>query len=117
MSLGAAPYSVTKHAVVALAEWLAVAYGERGIRVSCLCPQFVATEMLGDYGDMPGTQAWMAETAITPEAVAGVVVDGLHEERFLILPHPEVAEYFQRRAGDIDRWLHGMRKLQRRVMR
>ena len=103
---GNAPYTVTKHAVVGLAEWLAVTYGDEGIRVSCLCPEMVRTEMT----------AWITEDrmpahAIDPEAVADAVVEGLREERFLILPHPQVAEYFKRRADDHDRWLRGMRRL------
>ena len=108
--IGSAPYSVTKHAAVALAEWLAVTHGDAGIKVSCLCPQGVWTELLrqasGGIGEM------LRETALTPEAVADAVVEGLAEERFLILPHPEVAEYFRRKAGDHDRWLRGMRRLQ-----
>jgi len=103
---GNAPYSVTKHAVVGLAQWLAVTYGDEGIRVSCLCPEMVRTDMT----------AWISEDqmpadAIDPEAVADAVVEGLREERFLILPHPQVAEYFRRRADDPDRWLRGMRRL------
>jgi NAD(P)-dependent dehydrogenase (short-subunit alcohol dehydrogenase family) len=110
--LGSAPYSVTKHAAVALAEWLAITYGDAGIKVSCLCPQGVRTEMLrqasGGVGEM------LRASAIEPEAVADAVVAGLAEERFLILPHPEVAEYFRRKAGDHDRWLRGMRRLQQK---
>ncbi|MFO7548445.1 MAG: SDR family oxidoreductase [Acidimicrobiia bacterium] len=106
-SPGSAVYAVTKHAVVALAEWIAITHGDAGVRVSCLCPQGVRTDMLdatGRLGDMlrPG--------AIEPEEVADLVVEGLSDERFLILPHPEVAEYERRRAGDRDRWLAGMRK-------
>lgn len=115
-NLGAAPYSVTKHAAVALAEWLSITYGERGIRVSCLCPQFVHTDLLADLSDAPETRAWAESGAIEPETVAEAVVDGLREERFLILPHPEVAEYFRRKADDYDRWLAGMRRLQDRVL-
>jgi NAD(P)-dependent dehydrogenase (short-subunit alcohol dehydrogenase family) len=107
--IGSAPYAVTKHAAVALAEWLAVTYGGDGIKVSCLCPQGVQTEMLrqapGGVGDM------LRAGALTPEAVADAVVAGLDEERFLILPHPEVAEFFRHKAGDYDRWLRGMRRL------
>lgn len=108
--LGSAPYSVTKHAAVALAEWLAITYYHAGLRVSCLCPLGVNTELLrsvpGGIGDMLRTNA------LEPDAVADAVVRGLAEERFLILPHPEVAEFFQRKAGDYDRWLRGMRRLQ-----
>ncbi len=113
-NIGAAPYSVTKHAVVALAEWLAVTYGDRGIRVSCLCPQFVDTPMLGEFealGEGALTR-FVRGIAKTPEEVADAVVAAVRDERFLVLPHPEVAEYFQRKATDYDRWLAGMRKLQ-----
>jgi NAD(P)-dependent dehydrogenase (short-subunit alcohol dehydrogenase family) len=109
-SIRAAPYAVSKHAALALAEWLAVTYGDRGIGVSCLCPAFVKTAMIesatGKMGD------WMRETAIDPSVVAEAAVEGLREERFLILPHPEVAEFFGRKASDYDRWLRGMRRLQ-----
>ena len=112
--LGNAPYSVTKHAAVAFAEWLAITYGDEGLRVSCLCPQLVRTEMLA----AAMSPAWAERQNIAdfgvlePEDVAEAVAEGLREERFLILPHPEVAEYFQRKAGDYDRWLAGMRRLQ-----
>ncbi|HEX2849895.1 MAG TPA: SDR family oxidoreductase, partial [Acidimicrobiales bacterium] len=107
--IGSAPYAVTKHAAVALAEWLSITYGDRGIRVSCLCPQGVRTNMLGDGG------ALLGPTAIEPEDVAAAVVEGLRSESFLILPHPEVREYFRRKGDDYDRWLNGMRRLQARV--
>ncbi len=112
-NIGAAPYSVTKHAVVALAEWLAVTYGDAGITVSCLCPQFVDTPMLAELATTPGTQRWVQGVALTPDEVASAVVAGLLAGRFLILPHPEVATYFQNKANDYERWLGGMRKLQR----
>jgi NAD(P)-dependent dehydrogenase (short-subunit alcohol dehydrogenase family) len=115
-NLGAAPYSVTKHAAVALAEWLAITHGDAGIKVSCLCPQGVRTPMLlggADAGE-EAADMLLAE-AIEPEDVAAAVVEGLGDERFLILPHPEVAEYVRRKAGDHDRWLAGMRRLQARV--
>jgi NAD(P)-dependent dehydrogenase (short-subunit alcohol dehydrogenase family) len=107
--IGSAPYAVTKHAAVALAEWLAVTHGDAGIKVSCLCPQGVRTRML--MGDN-----FLFAGSVAPEDVAGAVVKGLDEERFLILPHPEVAEYFRRKADDYDRWLRGMRRLQQRIM-
>jgi NAD(P)-dependent dehydrogenase (short-subunit alcohol dehydrogenase family) len=111
--IGSAPYAVTKHAAVAFAEWLAMTYGDRGIKVSCLCPMGVHTRMLDDA---PGGIADLLRyTALTPDAVAETVVSGLAEERFLILPHPEVAEYFQNKANDYDRWLGGMRRLQEKV--
>jgi NAD(P)-dependent dehydrogenase (short-subunit alcohol dehydrogenase family) len=110
---GDAAYSVTKHAAVALAEWLAITYGGQGIKVSCLCPMAVDTAMLGggDEAASSGNRAAAVRGILAPEAVADVVVEGLRDERFLILPHPEVAEYEQRRASDHDRWLAGMRRL------
>ena len=119
--IGSAPYSVTKHAAVAFAEWLSVTYGDRGVRVSCLCPMGVNTAMLqaglaieGDQG--VGTRVVAATgDVLEPEDVAGAVVDALREERFLILPHPEVLEFFRRKGADYDRWLAGMRRLQARV--
>jgi short-subunit dehydrogenase len=107
--LGNAPYAVTKHAAVALAEWLAITYGDQGLRVSCLCPELVATDMLASAGGQMAGGTGVLE----PEDVAAVVVDGLRDERFLILPHPHVAEYFKRKADDYDRWLTGMRRLSR----
>jgi NAD(P)-dependent dehydrogenase (short-subunit alcohol dehydrogenase family) len=110
--LGNAPYAVTKHAAVAFAEWLAITYGDRGLRVSCLCPQLVRTEMLAQALPTQEEHVIAQLRVLEPEEVAEAVVDGLREERFLILPHPEVADYFQRKAGDYDRWLAGMRRLQ-----
>jgi NAD(P)-dependent dehydrogenase (short-subunit alcohol dehydrogenase family) len=107
---GAAPYSVTKHAAVAFAEWLSIMHYEAGIRVSCLCPQGVLTQML--LGPDGQRQSFLRAGAIEPEEVAEAVVEALAEERFLILPHKEVAEYFRRKADDYDRWLRGMRRLQ-----
>jgi NAD(P)-dependent dehydrogenase (short-subunit alcohol dehydrogenase family) len=110
--VGSAPYSVTKHAAVALAEWLAITYGDRGIKVSCLCPLYVKTDMLrGALHEAAGASIQLSGTPIEPEQVADAVVAGIDAEKFLILPHPEVATYFQRKAGDYDRWLAGMRKL------
>jgi len=114
-NIGAAPYSVTKHAAVALAEWLAITHGDQGIKVSCLCPQGVRTNMLLAGSDDPAGAVVLAQGAIEPEEVAEAVVQGLAAETFLILPHPEVLTHFQRKAGDYDRWLGGMRKLQRRI--
>ena len=114
-NLGAAPYSVTKHAAVALAEWLAITHGEQGIKVSCLCPQGVRTNMLLAGADDTAGAVVLAQGAIEPAEVAEAVVRGLAAETFLILPHPEVLTHFQRKAGDYDRWLGGMRKLQRRI--
>ena len=112
-SLGAAPYSVTKHAAVSFAEWLSITYGDRGIKVSVLCPQGVNTRMLEE--SMSVTGQLLKQDAIEPEDVANAVVEALAEERFLVLPHPEVHDYFLRKATDYDRWLRGMRRLQARI--
>ena len=117
--IGSAPYAVSKHAAVAFAEWLSITYGDRGLKVSCLCPMGVNTPLLNDgLGGEDGLGFRVvaaASTILEPEQVADAVVDGLAEERFLILPHPEVLEFFQRKAADYDRWLAGMRRLQARV--
>ncbi len=110
-SIGSAPYAVTKHAAVALAEWLAITYGPLGIKVSCLCPQGVLTNMLMRPDAGPATEALRPE-AITTEQVADAVIAGLASEKFLILPHPIVAKYMSHKASDYDRWLNGMRRLQ-----
>jgi short-subunit dehydrogenase len=112
--VGSAPYSVTKHAAVAFAEWLSISYGDAGIKVSCLCPQGVRTRML--LGDDGKGENFLVEGALEPDDVAEIVVKGLADERFLILPHPEVAEYFRRKATDYDRWLRGMRRLNAKVV-
>ena len=109
-NIGAAPYAVTKHAALALAEWVSMTYGKQGIGVSALCPQFVDTPMLDLFGES-ASQDWVRSIAITTDDVADKVIEGLADERFLILPHPEVATYFQNKANDYDRWLGGMRKL------
>jgi short-subunit dehydrogenase len=106
-----ATYAVSKHASLAFAEWLAVAYGDRGIRVSALCPQGVRTDMLRRAA--AEGRGFLVDGALEPEQVADAVVKGLADERFLILPHPEVGEYFRRKANDYDRWLTGMRKLRK----
>jgi NAD(P)-dependent dehydrogenase (short-subunit alcohol dehydrogenase family) len=108
--IGAAPYAVTKHAALAFAEWLAITYGDRGIKVSALCPIGVRTDML--LKDESSVAASILQTAIEPEQVADAVVKGLADEKFLILPHPEALEFFRRKASDYDRWLNGMRRLQ-----
>jgi NAD(P)-dependent dehydrogenase (short-subunit alcohol dehydrogenase family) len=109
--VGSATYAVTKHAVIALAEWLAITYGDRGLRVSCLCPMYVNTDMLRrGLTDSAGGTIAASGPVMEPEQVAEAVVAGLEAERFLILPHPEVATYFQRKAGDYDRWLASMRR-------
>ena len=117
--IGSMPYSMTKSAAVAFAESLAITYGDRGIRVSCLCPQGVNTNMLRQ-GDTPGAGiasdvVRSAGVVLEPDEVAIVVSDAIEQEKFLILPHPQVAEFEQRKAADRDRWLSGMRKLQARV--
>jgi NAD(P)-dependent dehydrogenase (short-subunit alcohol dehydrogenase family) len=117
-NLGDAPYSVTKHAAVALAEWLAITHGAQGIDVSCLCPQGVRTPMLFgaiDPGSRLAAEVVKDQRVLEPEEVADTTVDGLRDGRFLILPHPEVAGYEQARAGDRERWLRGMRTLQERM--
>ena len=123
--LGSAPYSVTKHAAVGLAEWLSITYGDQGLRVSCLCPQAVSTNLIAtshrEVSDMPaeraglGTPQASVDGVLTAEDVAACVIEAIGDERFLILPHPDVAVYEQRRAGDRDRWLRGMRRLQTRL--
>jgi NAD(P)-dependent dehydrogenase (short-subunit alcohol dehydrogenase family) len=108
--IGSAPYSVTKHAALAFAEWLSITHGDQGIKVSALCPMGVRTDMLkrAEFGG----GAFLLESAVEPEEVAEHVIKGLDQERFLILPHPEVAEFFTRKATEYDRWLRGMRRLQ-----
>src|SRR5262249_56098301 len=105
----AGSWAVRKDAAVAFGEWLAIAYGDRGIKVSALCPQGVRTDMLNRAA--AGGRTFLLDTAIEPEQAADAVIKGLNEERFLILPHPDVAEYFRRKAADYDRWLRGLRKL------
>jgi NAD(P)-dependent dehydrogenase (short-subunit alcohol dehydrogenase family) len=109
--LGSAPYAVTKHAALAFSEWLSITYGERGLRVSCICPQGVRTGMLNESSG----PSFLLDGALEPEAVADATVAGMRAEQFLILPHPEVATYFQRKATDYERWLRGMRRLQRDI--
>jgi len=105
--LGNAPYAVTKHAAVALAEHLSIQYGDKGIRVSVLCPQAVDTNMLR----MAGATAASVDGVLNTEAVAQTVIEAMDAETFLILPHPDVLQYMTRKTGDIDRWLRGMRRL------
>jgi len=111
--LGSAPYSVTKHAALAFAEWLSATYRHRGITVQAVCPQGVRTPMLAGSG--PVAELLLGGTALAPEAVADAVIAGMADGRFLILPHPEVARMYAGRAADPDRWLGGMNKLQRKV--
>ncbi|MCX4992028.1 MULTISPECIES: SDR family oxidoreductase [unclassified Streptomyces] len=110
--IGAAPYSVTKHGAYAFAEWLSLTYRHRGLKVHAICPQGVRTDMLdatGSAGDLV-----LQPTAIEPEAVADALMKGIEEDRFLILPHPEVAGYYQARAADPDRWMTNMNHLQQK---
>ena len=111
-NLKAAEYSVTKHAAVAFAEWLSVSYGDQGVKVSCLCPMGVRTPFLDSASEF---HELLDPYALEPGEVADQVVAGISAEKFLILPHPEVEHYFQNKANDYDRWIEGMRKLQRSV--
>ena len=112
--VSALPYSVTKHATVALAEWIAINYGDAGIKVSCLCPQAVQTAMLDAALEEPiGAAALRAGGILSPEEVAETVVAGIRDERFLILPHPQVAQYMAYKASDPDAWLQRMRSFVR----
>lgn len=112
--VGALAYSVTKHAAVAVAEWLAITYGDAGIRVSCLCPQGVRTPMLERALEDPiGAAPLIAEGLLEPEDVAEAVIEGIREEQFLILPHPQVAHHLALKATQPERWLKGMRRLVR----
>jgi NAD(P)-dependent dehydrogenase (short-subunit alcohol dehydrogenase family) len=111
--IGAAPYSVTKHAAVGFAEWLSVTYGNRGVVVQAICPQGVQTRMLEQAG--PLKDLLSRDEALTPQQVADAWLASLADDRFLVLPHPEVAGYYAARAQDTDRWLAGMRRLQDKV--
>jgi NAD(P)-dependent dehydrogenase (short-subunit alcohol dehydrogenase family) len=124
--LGSAPYAVTKHAAVALAEWLSITYGDQGIRVSCLCPQAFTSNLLStsvrELGGAPllaggggGSAQAAVDGVLTAEQVAESALDAIGTEQFLVLPHPEVATYERRRADDRERWLRGMRRMQARL--
>ncbi len=107
-------YSVTKHAAVALAEWLAIEYRDRGVRVSCICPQGVRTPMLDLAMQEPaGAAALLSGGLIEPEDVADAVVAGIRDERVLILPHENVAGFMAMKGSDPERWVKGMRRLVR----
>ena len=117
--IGSGPYSVTKHAAVAFAEWLSITYGDRGVTVSCLCPQGVNTDMLtgGDIGARgAGDVVRAAGDVLEPDEVADIVARAVVDERFLILPHPQVADFEAKKVADRDRWLARMRRLQNRIM-
>ena len=117
--LGSLAYSLTKHAAVALAEWIAITHGHQGIRVSVHCPQAVKTNIgansptAGRFGEAVGVAS--GDGVLTAEQAADVCIEAIREERFWVLPHPEVAEYVRRKATDVDRWLHGMRRFQGRL--
>ena len=108
----ASPYATTKAAALSFFEWLAIAYRERGLRVSAICPMGVRTPML----EREGGENFLLADAVSPETVADSVVEAIRDERFLVLPHPEVAEFFRRKAADYDRWLQGMRRMRSRVL-
>ncbi len=110
--IGSAPYSVTKHAAVGLAESLSITHGDQGIQVFALCPQAVRTEMTRQGGGVAAVDGLME-----PDQLADAVIEGFKKEEFLILPHPEVKMYMQRKTADYDRWLKGMRRLQARFLR
>ncbi|MFF7205036.1 SDR family oxidoreductase [Streptomyces sp. NPDC008141] len=110
--VGAAPYSVSKHGAYAFAEWLSLTYRHRGLKVHAICPQGVRTDMLTAAGS--AGELVLAPSAIEPEDVADALFDGIDNDRFLILPHPEVAEFYQARAATPERWLGGMNHIQRK---
>ena len=114
--IGDAPYSVTKHAAEAFAEWLSITYGDAGLTVHCICPQGVNTAMVQGAGDSSAGTTVRMQGLIEPEQVADALMAAMADGRFLVLPHPEVAGYYERRASDPDRWLAGMRRLQAKVL-
>ena len=119
--IGEAAYTASKHAAVAFAESLAITHGDDGIQVCLVCPQAVATRMTGfdDDGHALGETGFAGndvDGVVSSAHVADCIVEAIHEQHFLVLPHPEVATYFQRRASDHDRWLAGMRRLRQRTM-
>ncbi len=111
--VGSAPYAMTKHAAVSFAEWLSVTYGDAGIEVGCLCPLGVQTKMIEG-----GTSVakFLQQDSISTEVVSDAVMKAMKEGTFLVLPHPIVAKFFQRKAGDYDRWIQGMRKLSNELL-
>jgi len=113
MQVDSATYTVSKHAAVAFAEWLSVNYHDRGIRVSCLCPQGVRTPML--LGPSGNRKSFLLEGSVSPESVEESCVKAIESETFLVLPHPEVADYEQRKTADRDRWLGGMRRMKAKI--
>ena len=115
--INSGPYAVSKHAAVALAEWISINYGDQGIGVSVLCPQAVRTNILGPAAKRPNSTQASADGVLEPEFVADACIEAMEEGRFLVLPHPEVETYFQRKANDYDRWLGGMRRFKDRLKR
>jgi NAD(P)-dependent dehydrogenase (short-subunit alcohol dehydrogenase family) len=117
-AIGSAPYTVSKHAAVGFAEWLSITYGDRGVKVSCLCPMGVDTPLLSDGLAQPGTARLGSRVIVStsevlqPEQVAEAAIEGLRSERFLILPHPEAHDYELGKVADRDAWLAAMRRLQ-----
>lgn len=107
--IGSAPYTVSKHAAVGFAEWLAITHGQQGIKVTALCPQGVQTPMLDNLDNINSVAS---DGVVTPEAVAECALAAIHAEKFLALPHAGVADYFQRKAADHDRWIRGMQRFQ-----
>lgn len=118
--LGAAPYSVTKHAAVGFAEWLAITYGDKGVGVSCVCPMGVDTPLLRGMSDSPDEEIRVAGAAVTgagavidPDTVAALVVQAIADGTFLVLPHPEVLTMYRQKGADYERWIAGMRRYKR----
>jgi NAD(P)-dependent dehydrogenase (short-subunit alcohol dehydrogenase family) len=111
--LGSPTYSVSKHGAVAFAEWLSATYRHRGVVVQAICPQGVRTRMLEQAAGLQGLLG--RDGALQPDDVADTLWQAMADDRFLVLPHPEVAAYYQGRAGDTDRWLGGMNRLQQRL--
>lgn len=118
--IGDAAYSATKHAAVAFAESLAIDYGNRGINVSVVCPQAVATRMIGIEDDSDSTEGGFGgndvDGIMNADEVADIIVDESRQGRFMILPHPQVATYFQRKANDHDRWIRGMQRFREKLL-
>ena len=118
--IGDAAYSATKHAAVAFAESLAITHGDQGIKVSVVCPQAVATRMIGFQDDAGSGDGGFGgndvDGILSPDRVADDIVAGIRAGRFLVLPHPQVSTYFQRKAADHDRWIAGMQRFRRKLM-
>ncbi len=112
--IGSIAYAATKHAAVSIAEWLAITYGDRGLEVFCLCPLGVNTGMMEQFIEQSAIARYLKQSALEPEQVAAAVVEAMEAGRFLIVPHPEVVDFFRRKADDYDRWLAGMRRFQER---